>query len=200
MAVVVLGVGGGAGGPWSRLVTPHPAPTCTFLRGYQVGARSSAFAEEVWTVYPAAVGPGRISREGLGPWDVTDPSPSRISRAPPGQMESGERQGPEGACPTGLHSRPQEERLGRRPWPSSSFDDLDSHKSSKVNAIIMFCIGGAILLAMLILMAVVICLYYKVANALNMPKVPVCLALKNNPAMVSPDKVSRKALKIWETD
>ncbi|XDA88318.1 hypothetical protein R6Z07F_017986 [Ovis aries] len=74
--------------------------------------------------------------------------------------------------------------------PSSSFDDLDSHKSSKVNAIIMFCIGGAILLAMLILMAVVICLYYKVANALNMPKVPVCLALKNNPAMVSPDKVS----------
>ncbi|XP_068817471.1 protein FAM24B-like [Capricornis sumatraensis] len=54
----------------------------------------------------------------------------------------------------------------------------------------MFCIGGAILLAMLILMAVVICLYYKVANALNMPKVPVCLALKNNPAMVTPDKVS----------
>ena len=40
-------------------------------------------------------------------------------------------------------------------------------KSSKVNAIIMFCIGGAILLAMLILMAVVICLYYKVANALK---------------------------------
>ncbi|XP_055416306.1 protein FAM24B [Bubalus kerabau] len=54
----------------------------------------------------------------------------------------------------------------------------------------MFCIGGAILLAMLVLMAVVICLYYKVANALNMPKVPVCLALKNNPATVNPDKVS----------
>uniref|UniRef100_A0A8B9YU93 Family with sequence similarity 24 member A n=1 Tax=Bos mutus grunniens TaxID=30521 RepID=A0A8B9YU93_BOSMU len=52
----------------------------------------------------------------------------------------------------------------------------------------MFCIGGAILLAMLVLMAVVICLYYKVANA--MPKVPVCLALKNNPATVNPDKVS----------
>ncbi|XP_061017335.1 protein FAM24B [Dama dama] len=32
----------------------------------------------------------------------------------------------------------------------------------------MFCIGGAILLAMLVLMAVVICLYYKVANALNL--------------------------------
>ncbi|XP_055280264.1 protein FAM24B [Moschus berezovskii] len=31
----------------------------------------------------------------------------------------------------------------------------------------MFCIGGAILLAMLVLMAVVICLYNKVANALN---------------------------------
>ncbi|XP_043331164.1 protein FAM24B-like [Cervus elaphus] len=74
--------------------------------------------------------------------------------------------------------------------PSSSFDDLDSHKNSKVNAIIMFCIGGAILLAMLVLMAVVICLYYKVANALNMPKVPVCLALKNNPAVITPDKVS----------
>ena len=40
-------------------------------------------------------------------------------------------------------------------------------KSSKVNAIIMFCIGGAILLAMLVLMAVVIGLYYKVANALK---------------------------------
>ncbi|MXQ80294.1 hypothetical protein E5288_WYG006368 [Bos mutus] len=53
---------------------------------------------------------------------------------------------------------------------------------------------------MLVLMAVVICLYYKVANALNMPKVPVCLALKNNPATVNPDKVSCKALKIWETD
>lgn len=40
-------------------------------------------------------------------------------------------------------------------------------KNSKVNAIIMFCIGGAILLAMLVLMAVVICLYYKVANTLK---------------------------------
>ena len=120
MAVVVQGVGDCASGPWSRLVTPHPAPTRTFLRGYQVGARSSAFAEEVWTVYPAAVGPGRISRDGLGPWEVTDPNPSRVpwaqNRAPPGRMESGERQGPEGACPTGLHCRPQEEQFGRRPW------------------------------------------------------------------------------------
>ncbi|XP_047618645.1 protein FAM24B [Phacochoerus africanus] len=31
----------------------------------------------------------------------------------------------------------------------------------------MYCIGGGILLAMLVLMAVVICLYHKVANALN---------------------------------
>lgn len=31
----------------------------------------------------------------------------------------------------------------------------------------MYCIGGGILLAMLVLMAVVICLYYKVANALK---------------------------------
>uniref|UniRef100_A0A8D1H6S7 Family with sequence similarity 24 member A n=1 Tax=Sus scrofa TaxID=9823 RepID=A0A8D1H6S7_PIG len=52
----------------------------------------------------------------------------------------------------------------------------------------MYCIGGGILLAMLVLMAVVICLYYKVANAV--PKVPVCLTLKNNPAMVAQDKVA----------
>ncbi|KAJ8776553.1 hypothetical protein J1605_015380, partial [Eschrichtius robustus] len=50
---------------------------------------------------------------------------------------------------------------------NASFDDLDARKASKVNTIIMFCIGGGILLAMLVLMAVVICLYYKVANALK---------------------------------
>uniref|UniRef100_A0A8C3YFT0 Protein FAM24A n=1 Tax=Catagonus wagneri TaxID=51154 RepID=A0A8C3YFT0_9CETA len=52
----------------------------------------------------------------------------------------------------------------------------------------MYCIGGGILLAILVLMAVVICLYYKVADAV--PKVPVCLALKNNPAIVAQDKVA----------
>ncbi|XP_065779550.1 protein FAM24A-like [Muntiacus reevesi] len=87
--------------------------------------------------------------------------------------------------------------LGTVESPSHSSPSSHTHspprvsdKNSKVNAIIMFCIGGAILLAMLVLMAVVICLYYKVANALNMPKVPVCLALKNNPAVITPDKVS----------
>ena len=40
-------------------------------------------------------------------------------------------------------------------------------KSTKVNTIIMFSIAGGILVAMLVLMAVVICLYYKVANALK---------------------------------
>lgn len=31
----------------------------------------------------------------------------------------------------------------------------------------MFCIGGGILVAILVLMAVVICLYYKIADALR---------------------------------
>lgn len=44
---------------------------------------------------------------------------------------------------------------------------LDKAKSSKVNTIIMFCIAGGILVAILVLMGVVICLYYKVANALK---------------------------------
>lgn len=43
----------------------------------------------------------------------------------------------------------------------------DKDESSRVSTIIMYCIGGGILLAMLVLMAVVICLYYKVANALK---------------------------------
>ncbi|XP_004438958.1 PREDICTED: protein FAM24B [Ceratotherium simum simum] len=54
----------------------------------------------------------------------------------------------------------------------------------------MFCIGGGILVAMLVLMGVVICLYFKVANALKAPKVPACLALKNNPAMLTQDKLA----------
>lgn len=84
-AVVVRGAGNCAGGPWNRLLTPHPAPIRTRLRGYQVGARTAAFAEEVWTAYPAAVGQGRISREALGPWDVilsADPDPSRVPWRP----------------------------------------------------------------------------------------------------------------------
>ncbi|XP_058400379.1 protein FAM24B-like [Diceros bicornis minor] len=89
----------------------------------------------------------------------------------------------------------------------------------------MFCIGGGILVAVLVLMGVVICLYFKVANALKLapalnfpdtpdncnkwtekknsnpmlvcvclfsraPKVPACLALKNNPAMLTQDKLA----------
>ncbi|KAB0400597.1 hypothetical protein E2I00_010264 [Balaenoptera physalus] len=67
----------------------------------------------------------------------------------------------------------------------------------------MFCIGGGILLAMLVLMAAIpltscnkwtekknsnpmlcVCLFSRV------PKVPICSALKNNPAMVTQDKVA----------
>ncbi|TEA31575.1 protein FAM24B [Orcinus orca] len=54
----------------------------------------------------------------------------------------------------------------------------------------MFCIGGGILLAVLVLMAAVICLYYKVANALKVPKVPISSALKDDPDMVTQDKVT----------
>ncbi|XP_070360610.1 protein FAM24B [Equus asinus] len=95
----------------------------------------------------------------------------------------------------------------------------------------MFCIGGGILVAMLVLIGVVICLYVQVANALKLvsrvclgpalnfpdppdtcnkwtekknsnpmlvcvclflrvPMVPACLALNNNPAMVTQDKVA----------
>ncbi|XP_006219538.3 protein FAM24B [Vicugna pacos] len=69
---------------------------------------------------------------------------------------------------------------------------MDDNKaaSSKVSMIVMFCIGGGILVAMIVLMCVVICLYYKVASALKAPKIPVCFALKNNPAMVTQDKVA----------
>ncbi|XP_070131153.1 protein FAM24B [Equus przewalskii] len=132
---------------------------------------------------------------------------------------------------------------------SSSYEDLGADKS-KVNTVIMFCIGGGILVAMLVLIGVVICLYVQVASALKAipcpvatpcdragslnfrlvsrvclgpalnfpdppdtcnkrtekknsnpmlvcvclflraPMVPACLALKNNPAMVTQDKVA----------
>ncbi|XP_040480410.1 protein FAM24B-like [Ursus americanus] len=73
-------------------------------------------------------------------------------------------------------------------------EDLDTNKakSSKVNTIIMFCIAGGILVAILVLMGVVICLYYKVANALKPPKAPLCLALKN-PGILTEDKVAAAA-------
>ncbi|XP_043453711.1 protein FAM24A-like [Prionailurus bengalensis] len=72
-----------------------------------------------------------------------------------------------------------------------SFEESpSSDKSTKVNTIIMFSIAGGILVAMLVLMAVVICLYYKVANALKCSKAPLCLALKNSPL----DKVAAAAI------
>nr|XP_004404055.2 PREDICTED: protein FAM24B-like [Odobenus rosmarus divergens] len=79
--------------------------------------------------------------------------------------------------------------------PSSSMEDLDTNKaqSSKVNTIIMFCIGGGILVAILVLMGVVICLYYKISDALKPSKAPLCLALKSNPAMLTQDKVAAAA-------
>ncbi|KAF0887473.1 FA24A protein, partial [Crocuta crocuta] len=64
-------------------------------------------------------------------------------------------------------------------------------KSPKINTIIMFCIAGGILVAMLVLMGVVICLYYKIANALKCSKAPLCLALKNNSPL---DKVAAAAI------
>ncbi|VFV38431.1 Hypothetical predicted protein [Lynx pardinus] len=67
-------------------------------------------------------------------------------------------------------------------------EELENNKSTKVNTIIMFSIAGGILVAMLVLMAVVICLYYKVANALK--AAPLCLALKNSPL----DKVAAAAI------
>ncbi|CAD7686570.1 unnamed protein product [Nyctereutes procyonoides] len=79
---------------------------------------------------------------------------------------------------------------------SSSMEDLEGNKanSSKVNTIIMFCIGGGILMAILVLMGVVIGLYHKISNALKPPKSPLCLALKNNPAILTQDKVAAAAL------
>uniref|UniRef100_A0A8C0T474 Family with sequence similarity 24 member A n=1 Tax=Canis lupus familiaris TaxID=9615 RepID=A0A8C0T474_CANLF len=56
----------------------------------------------------------------------------------------------------------------------------------------MFCIGGGILMAILVLMGVVIGLYHKISNA--PPKSPLCLALKNNPAILTQDKVAAAAL------
>ncbi|XP_022355402.1 protein FAM24B isoform X2 [Lutra lutra] len=78
---------------------------------------------------------------------------------------------------------------------SSGMQELDANKakSSTVNTIIMFCIGGGILVAILVLMGVVICLYYKIADALRPPKAPLCLALKSNPALLTQDKVAAAA-------
>ncbi|XP_034509122.1 protein FAM24B-like [Ailuropoda melanoleuca] len=56
----------------------------------------------------------------------------------------------------------------------------------------MFCIAGGILVAILVLMGVVIYLYYKIANALKLPKAPLCLALKN-PGIFTEDKVAAAA-------
>ncbi|XP_077615584.1 protein FAM24B [Crocuta crocuta] len=74
---------------------------------------------------------------------------------------------------------------------SSSMEEIDPSKSPKINTIIMFCIAGGILVAMLVLMGVVICLYYKIANALKCSKAPLCLALKNNSPL---DKVAAAAI------
>ncbi|XP_014649577.1 PREDICTED: protein FAM24A-like [Ceratotherium simum simum] len=55
---------------------------------------------------------------------------------------------------------------------------------------IMVAIGGGLLITAFVLMGVVIYLCCKVANTLKAPKVPACLALKNNPAMLTQDKLA----------
>ena len=57
--------------------------------------------------------------------------------------------------------------MGREATLFAALLCLDKANSSKVNTIIMFCIGGGILMAILVLMGVVIGLYHKISNALK---------------------------------
>ncbi|KAF6317180.1 family with sequence similarity 24 member A [Rhinolophus ferrumequinum] len=60
----------------------------------------------------------------------------------------------------------------------------------KVDTQIMIALGGSLLIAAFVLMCCFLCLFCKLASILRAPKAPVCLALKNNPAMVTQDKVT----------
>nr|XP_008532441.1 PREDICTED: protein FAM24A [Equus przewalskii] len=55
---------------------------------------------------------------------------------------------------------------------------------------IMIAIGCGLLIVAFVLMGVIISLCCTIANTLKAPMVPACLALKNNPAMVTQDKVA----------
>ncbi|EPQ16824.1 Protein FAM24A [Myotis brandtii] len=63
-------------------------------------------------------------------------------------------------------------------------------KTSEVLTIAMISIGVGILVALLALIGVISCLYFKVARALKVSKPPFCLALKNHPSVVTQDKIS----------
>ncbi|KAK1333357.1 hypothetical protein QTO34_005740 [Cnephaeus nilssonii] len=63
-------------------------------------------------------------------------------------------------------------------------------KTSQINSIVMISIGAGILVALLALICVTSCLYFKVAKALKTSKPPFCLALKNHPSMVTQDKIT----------
>ncbi|XP_006755057.2 PREDICTED: protein FAM24B [Myotis davidii] len=74
-------------------------------------------------------------------------------------------------------------------WLPSCSGDLDS-KTSEVLSVAMISIGAGILLALLALLGVISCLYFKVAKALKVSKPPFCLALKNHPSVVTQDKIT----------
>ena len=56
---------------------------------------------------------------------------------------------------------------GGKPHSLPALLCLDKAKSSEVDRIIEFCIAGGILVAILVLMGVFICLYYKIASTLK---------------------------------
>ncbi|XP_016062617.1 PREDICTED: protein FAM24B, partial [Miniopterus natalensis] len=79
---------------------------------------------------------------------------------------------------------------GGEPCSLPTHPPLPDETSSKINSIISFSIGGGILAAMLLLIGIVTCIYFKVAKALNSPNPPTCLAVKNHPSMVTQDKIT----------
>ncbi|XP_036295265.2 protein FAM24A [Pipistrellus kuhlii] len=78
-------------------------------------------------------------------------------------------------------------------WHPPCRGDSDG-KLSQINSIVMISIGAGILVALLALICVTSCLYFKVAKALKTSKPPFCLALKNHPSMVNQDKITASSV------
>ncbi|XP_017714210.1 PREDICTED: protein FAM24B isoform X2 [Rhinopithecus bieti] len=72
-------------------------------------------------------------------------------------------------------------------WLSSSHEELKrgTSKSFDLRTVIMLVIAGGILAALLLLIVAVLCLYFKIYNALKAAKDPEAVAVKNH----NPDKV-----------
>ncbi|XP_045295720.1 protein FAM24A-like [Leopardus geoffroyi] len=70
-------------------------------------------------------------------------------------------------------------------WPSSRSGQVNCCVCEMLDLKIIIALGGGLLIVTFVLMAVVICLYYKVANALKCSKAYLALTIDNNEATVT---------------